>query len=117
MDLLKPPPWLMNLLPQAARDFLDAGGWYLVLALLAVGVLLLIAAVFPRTGRLFARRREPDPDAGLRETLAEYPPPPGGPGPKRLLVEGVPARIRLVVIAPQGKAAKVDADKAEPLLG
>lgn len=50
-----------------------------------------------------ARRREvPDLEKGLRENLAEYPPPPPAAGP-RLSVNGVPVRLRLVVVAPTGR--------------
>jgi hypothetical protein len=77
-------------------------------------VVLFLAYLLSRALR--GRRREPDREAGQREDLAAYPPPPGKPGPRRLLVEGVPARIRLVVIAPVGKQAQVNAGKAEPLL-
>src|SRR5690242_16346366 len=111
-----PPPWLNDLLPPAARSFLDQGGWWLVYglaALLALAVLLILVAA---VGRLFRRRPPTDLDAGLREDLASYPHPPGAPGPRRLLVEGHPARVRLLVIAPVGKQARVDAAQAEPLL-
>src|SRR5262249_16082915 len=58
----------------------------------------------------------PDLETGLREDLGTYPPPPGKPGPRRLVIDGNPARLRLVVIAPMGKAASVDVSKAEQLL-
>jgi hypothetical protein len=53
--------------------------------------------------RLLRRRRSEyrDLEAGLREDLDEYPPAP--PGAARLLVNGVPGRLRLVVVAPTGK--------------
>ncbi len=116
MDLLKPPQWLTDLLPQAGRDFLDAGGWYLVLAILVLLVLVVVGVVLSRIGKLFGGRPKAHEEGNLVEDLASYPPPPGKPGPQRLLVQGVPARVRLVVIAPVGKAAQVDASKAEPLL-
>ena len=108
-----PPPWLNDLLPPPARDFLGHGGWILLLIVAASLVLLILALV---VARLFRRRPAPDPDAGLREDLASYPPPPGAPGARRLLVEGHPARVRLVVVAPVGKLAQIDAAQAEPLL-
>src|SRR5262249_52960406 len=66
-------------------------------------------------GRLRRRPAPPDPEADLREDLGFYPPP-GPPGPRRLLVQGNPARVRLVVLAPVGKQAHVDAANAGPLL-
>jgi hypothetical protein len=57
-------------------------------------VLLRIAA-----GR---KKTHPDLEKGQREDLAEYPPPPPA-GRRRLTLNGVPVRIRLVVVAPTGK--------------
>jgi hypothetical protein len=115
MDFLKPPPWLHDLLPQgAARDFADQGGWLLVLGGAALLVLLVLVFL---VGRLLRRRpAAADPEGGLREDLAGYPPAPANPGPRRLLVEGYPARVRLVVIAPVGKQAHIEGVHAEPLL-
>src|SRR5262249_10679176 len=112
---MKPPQWLMDLLPQAGRDFLDAGGWYLVLAVALVLVLVVVGLVLRSLAKMFARK-EPPREEGLRENLAEYPPAPGKPGPRRLHVEGFPARVRLVTIAPMGKQATVTAEQAEQLL-
>jgi hypothetical protein len=112
---MKPPQWLMDVLPQAGRDFLDAGGWYLVLAVAAVLVLVVVVLVLRSLSKLFARKAPPR-EENLRENLAEYPPAPGKPGPRRLFVEGFAARVRLVVIAPMGKQATVTAEQAEPLL-
>jgi hypothetical protein len=117
VDLLKTPDWLRELLPQPGRDFLDAGGWYLVLAILVVLILGVLAVVLRAIGRaLTARRKPPNPEGHLVEDLGNYPPPPGKPGPRRLFVQGFPARVRLVVLAPQGKQDNVDAGKAEALL-
>src|SRR5262249_13971130 len=113
---MKPPQWLVDLLPQAGRDFLDAGGWYLVLALAGVLVLIVVGLVLRSIIRMFARKPPPAPEADLREDLAEYPPAPGKPGPRRLEVNGIPARVRLVVLAPVGKQAGVSAGQAEQLL-
>jgi hypothetical protein len=113
---MKPPQWLTDLLPQAARDFLDAGGWYLVLAVAGVLVLVVVGLVLRSLARLFTRKPPPAPEADLREDLAEYPPAPGQAGPRRLLVQGTPARVRLVVLAPVGKQASVSAGQAEQLL-
>ncbi|HEY8505786.1 MAG TPA: hypothetical protein VIL46_14470 [Gemmataceae bacterium] len=55
--------------------------------------------------RRLLRRRRPvrrDPEAGLREDLAEYPPPPPATGEARLTFNGRPVRVRLVVVAPSG---------------
>jgi hypothetical protein len=49
-------------------------------------------------------RRPVREEPRLDEDLANFVPPPGLPGPRRLFIEGVPARLRLVVVAPLGKA-------------
>ncbi len=108
------PPWLHNLLPQAANDFLDKGGGWLVLAAIALLVLLVLFVLFRRAARALGGKG--GGERGLREDLAEYPPAPGTPGPRQVSVEGVPGRIRLVVLAPVGKQARIDATKAEALL-
>jgi hypothetical protein len=94
-------------------EFLKSPTGLLVLAGAGVVVLLILVVL---VARLFGRKPAPDPEASLREDLARYPPAPGAAGARRLTVENYPARLRLVVIAPVGKAAQVDADKAEPLL-
>jgi hypothetical protein len=42
--------------------------------------------------------------------------PPGSAGVRRLVVEGVPARIRLVVLAPHGMGSTIDESAAEEIL-
>jgi hypothetical protein len=108
---------LTNLLPQEAQDFLEAGGWWAVFAVVALIALLLLWALISRlAGALFGRKRRPEPDTALEENLAEYPPPVGTPGPRRLTVDGLPARLRLVVLAPIGRERPVDVSGLEALL-
>lgn len=111
------PPWLQNLLPPAANHFLGGGAALLVLAAVALVVLvvlvLLLRAALRRRG---GRRTDADRERGMRENLAEYPPAPGAVGPRRLSVQGLPGRVRLVVLAPVGKQARIDATRAEDLL-
>jgi hypothetical protein len=83
-----------------AFDPIDWAGGHWVL--LAVGTGLLIA-VLVLIGIAAGRRKgHPDLEAGLREDLSEYPPPPPFTG-RRFRVNGTPARLRLVVVAPPGK--------------
>jgi hypothetical protein len=81
-------------LPDAVRD-----NW--VLGAIGAGVLIALAVLY----RIATSRKKPHPDLekGLREDLAGYPPPPAATGPRRLRVNGIPARLRLVVVAPPGK--------------
>jgi hypothetical protein len=76
------------------------------------GVLFLLLLLL-----LWLRRGRPtpvDPEAGLLERLADYPP--AGPGPQRLFLRGQPVRLRLVVLAPMGKRALPADGAVEPLL-
>jgi hypothetical protein len=82
---------------------------FLVLAVVAVVAVVLLRRLLRN---LFARR-DPDPQAGMREDLASYPPPAPPGGPYTLTVEGLPARLRLVVIASAGKQGDLDAKTIE----
>jgi hypothetical protein len=106
-------------LPPEVRDFLNAGGWWPVLGVLALVALLLLWAVLRRLGRaLFGRRARPSGgwDEELTIDLSECPLPVRPPGERRLTVYHVPVRLRLVVVAPAGKEHKVDATRVEKLL-
>src|SRR5205807_10127464 len=109
---------ISNLLPKGVQDFLEGGGWWLVIGLVALFVLLILLAIVGWVWRaLFGKKQAPPAqERGVTdENLAEYPPPPGPPGPRRVFIEGLPARLRLVVIAPVSKDVRVDPD-AVPLL-
>jgi len=98
-----------------AHDLADeaADNWVLI----AVGVGIGVAAVV--LWRIATARKKPhlDLEAGLREHLAEYPPAPPVVGGRRLTVNDVPVRLRLVVVAPAGKQqAPVTPDDVPELL-
>jgi hypothetical protein len=106
-------------LPAEVRDFLDGGGWWLVLGVLALLVLLLVWAVLKRLARaLFGRRTgsADNWDEELDIDLADCPLPVRLPGDRQLTVYHVPVRLRLVVLAPAGKDHRVDATQVEKLL-
>lgn len=110
---------LLDLLPPGgARDFLSGPGGWVVLGVAALVVLLMVLAVLRRLWRaLFALRPAPalDIDRDLSEDLADLPL--AGPaGSRQLTVEGVPVRVRLVVVAPHGRQNRVDADAVPALL-
>ncbi len=114
MNLGKPPQWLSDLLPEGVRNFLEGGGWWIVLGVLALLILLLLWALLRRlfAGQPAPERRAPD----LEEDLEALGPAPPHSGDRKLTVEGVPVRLRLVVLAPAGDVMQVKADRVGELL-
>jgi hypothetical protein len=87
-------------------------GW-LIAGVVVVVLLIVLRIVYGMLGR---KPRVVDPERHLRENLAEYPPAPGEPGSKQLLIQEVKVRLRLVVLAPAGKQNFVDPDAVNDLL-
>ncbi len=73
------------------------------------GLFLIVVVVWLRGGK-----KKVNPEAGLDEHLETYPPAPSA-GRKRVIVQGHPGRLRLVVVAPVGKRT-IEADEVEALL-
>jgi hypothetical protein len=116
VNLLKP---ITDLFPSGMQEFLNGGGWWIVIGVIGLILLLIVLAIITALWRLVFRRKKavpPEPLDKLVEDLSKYRPPAGPPGLRRLLVEGVPARLCLVVLAPVGKDSRVDPDAAEMLL-
>lgn len=103
----------INRLPEPACEY-----WWAILGVAALAVLLLVLTLVRRLFRaLFGRRRPARAlDLGPVENLDEYPLPLGPVGRRRLTVEGLPVRLRLVVVAPLGKQGQIrEADLPELL--
>jgi hypothetical protein len=94
--LLQP---LIDLLPPTVQDY-----WWLVLLAAVLAVLLVLGVAIRGLARAIAGRRVPrvELDFGPKENLAAYPLPAEPWGRRRLTVEGVPVRLRLVVMASMG---------------
>jgi hypothetical protein len=83
----------------------------------AAGAAVLIAVVVLLKIATSRKRPHPDLEKGLREDLAEFPPPSATASGRRLETNGVPVRLRLVVVAPTGKQqAPVTPDDVPELL-
>jgi hypothetical protein len=115
-ELKKPPQWLINLLPEA-RGFLEGGGW---LAILGVGGLLILLVLWLLLRGLLGggsrRKAQATPRPASAEDLEAIPPPPPHSGDMRVTVEGLPMRIRLVVVAPAGTAYTIEPDAIPDIL-
>src|SRR5207237_4557204 len=102
-----------DLFPESVRPHLDGPVGYAVLAVVGLGVLLVLVFLATVLWRTFVGGRRQGDEEGLREKLAEYSPP-GPPGTRRLTVEGIPGRVRLVVVAPLSKEHPIaETDVAE----
>ncbi len=113
MDILKAPDWFRNLFPEGARSFGGTYGWYAVLVVAGLLLLLLLWAVLTR---LFRRPPEPPTRQSLEEILNDYPDAGAKSGDRQLRFEGLPVRLRLVVVAPSGTGSEVDQEEVEKLL-
>jgi hypothetical protein len=100
-------------LPEELREL-----WLVVLGAIALIILLPLAWYQRRFFRALVGlpHRPPRQEPKLDEDLAKLPPPPARIGPRRLMVLGVPARLRLVVIAPLGKGGSVNEAAVDDLL-
>lgn len=122
MDFLKrPPDWLVNRVPGGMRGYVQGMFWYIILggaAVIALIVLYYLARSFLR--RFMPGRYEATEgkrlEAPLEEHLDEYPAPKPSTGDRQLKVEGVPVRLRLVAVAPAGKADEVNEEDVPAML-
>lgn len=109
-EILEP---VIDILPEPLREL-----WLVILGLIALAILLPLAWYQRHNLRRLVGlpRRPPREEPKLDEDLAQLPAPPPPSGRYRLAVEGLPARLRLVVIAPVGKASTVNEKDVEELL-
>lgn len=115
MDFLtKPPKWLVDWMPEGARPSLEDWGWYVILLVLGLALALVVFTVI---GKLRPRKRGDVPERENREEiLAQYPEAKPSTGDRQLRIEGVPVRMRLVVVAPAGGQSEIDTNTIEKLL-
>ncbi|HWY85490.1 MAG TPA: hypothetical protein VNX28_02135 [Gemmataceae bacterium] len=116
MDFLqKAPDWLVKAVPEGgARDFVQGAGWYVVLG---VGGLVILFILWCLVRAFRSKGYKPSTNQPhLEEALSEYPPLKPSTGDRQLRAEGVPVRMRLVVVAPAGKDGEVSADDVEAML-
>jgi hypothetical protein len=114
--IFEPPQWLLDVLPEGGQEFLKGGGWWGIVGFGVLVAVLLLWAMAAKFFGLFKRRPKKPVEKHLVENLGEYPPLPPSTGDRRLLVEGVPVRLRLVVAAPAGVTTKINVEAINKLL-
>jgi hypothetical protein len=94
----------INLLPEQLREY-----WLVVFGTITLVILLPLAWYKRRLLRSLIPlpRRPVREEPKLDEDLGQLAPPPGLQASRRLFIEGVPARLRLVVAASPGKGAAI----------
>jgi hypothetical protein len=104
---------VIDTLPEPLREL-----WLVLLGLIALAILLPLAWYQRHNLRRLVGLppRPPREEPKLDEDLTLLPPPPPVTRSHRLGVEGVPGRLRLVVIAPVGKGSSLDEKNVDELL-
>jgi hypothetical protein len=90
-----------DVFPESVRPHLDGPAGDALLGVVGLVALLVLLLVLRALWRALTGGGKSE-DGRFREKLADYPPP-GPAGPRQLMVEGIPVRVRLVVVAPVGK--------------
>jgi hypothetical protein len=105
---------LLSAVPEGARGFVQGPGWYVVLGVGGLIVLLILWLLLRNMFR--GPKKEEVRMPNLEEDLSLYPELKPSTGDRQLRAEGVPVRMRLVVVAPAGAEGEVDIDQVEEML-
>jgi hypothetical protein len=112
MDL-DAPKFLTDFFPDALKDY----ALYIVGGALCVGALIVLLVALAIFRFLFGRRPAPTaPKQNLTEDLDAYPDLKSSSGDRQLRAEGVPVRLRFLVVAPAGTTSEVDLDELGDIL-
>jgi hypothetical protein len=111
----KPPEWLTDALPEDLKDLLQGWVWWALLGFIALLLVLIVWAIVSKIRGSFDRK-EAVPHDNLAEDLESIPAPAPSTGDRRLTVDGVPVRLRLVVVAPSGVDTEINAGHVQKLL-
>jgi hypothetical protein len=106
MPEIELPKALTDLLPENLRAYAIylVGGAACIAAVIVLMLLLAVARF------LFGGSRKAAKSENLVENLQEYPDLRSSSGDRQLRIEGVPVRLRLVVVAPAGGTSEIDVD-------
>jgi hypothetical protein len=93
-------------------EWLRGNIWVIVGGILGLLVIVILFKVLSG-----GKKTHKDLQKGQREDLEDYPPPPESKGGRKLLLDGMEVRVRLVVVAPMGKQQDaIDAEDVPELL-
>jgi hypothetical protein len=107
------PKIFTDLLPESVRAY----AVYILAGSVCIAGLFVLLVLVAVVKLLFGGRKKKVGDPkNLVENLEEYPNLKLSSGDRQLRVEGVPVRLRLVVIAPAGTASEFDVDELADLL-
>jgi hypothetical protein len=106
------PQAILDLFPAAVRPY----ALYILLGVVAIVGLIALSILLAILKFLFGRKKKVS-TPNLEEDLTEYPDLKASTGDRQLRVEGVPVRLRLVVVAKAGTAADdIDLDELGDIL-
>jgi hypothetical protein len=106
------PKELVDQLPEELREY----ALYLFGGIVCIGLFLVLLMLLAIAKFLFGGKSKKGAAPKLVENLEEYPELKPSTGDRQLRVEGVPVRIRLVVVAPAGTLSEVDPDEVGAML-
>ena len=118
MDIFSPPEALLKAVPKEVGDILKGGGWIGVLAVIGLLLLLVLWMIFRKmfSGGESNKKKK---DASLFLPLVSLPAPQTQKAERRIrkvFVEGAMGRLRLVVMAPAGRAIEIEEDEVYGML-
>jgi hypothetical protein len=117
MNFVKPPESLTKSLPPEVTSILENGGWLAILLLILLIFLLILWAIVSQVLKMFSGgKKEKVEKESLMILLEKLPSASRTSGERILMVEGVPVRLRLVVLAPAGRAFEVNPDAINRIL-
>ena len=111
MDFTAPKAFV-DLLPEEAK----AHAQWLFLGSACIASIIVLMIVVALFRLMIGRDKKAKSEKPLTEDLREYPDLKSSSGDKQLRVEGVPCRLRLVIVAPAGNASEVDLDELPEML-
>jgi hypothetical protein len=108
--------WIQDHLPAPVAALPGWAQAAIVLGIVGIGAIVCLVILVLAIRAIFGRRKSAPKAPNLEEDLSAYPDPVSSGGDRRLLVESVPVRLRLVVLAPAGNESEVEDDKIETYL-